>query len=105
MNTYDENAIVERSGRHPLSTGYFVAGLVFLGIATSWVLRAADVIDDDGSRWILPVVLIVAGLAGLTASLARSGRRQDRSSAQDDTGYDEPLVVDPDDQGPDPLAR
>jgi len=72
MSTYDENGSTDRSGRHPMSTGYLVAGLVFLGIAGTWALRAADVIDDEGSRWVLPVVLIVAGLAGLAASVLRS---------------------------------
>jgi hypothetical protein len=84
MSTYDENGSTDRSGRHPLSTGYLVAGLVFLGIAGTWALRAADVIDDDGSRWVLPVVLIVAGLAGLAASVVRSVQaRQDPTPSED----------------------
>ena len=110
MNTYDDTTPAERAGRHPLSAGYLVAGLVFLGIATTWALRAADVIDDDGSRWVLPVVLIVAGLAGLAASVTRSARgRQERVAEEDATytvpGFHEPVEPDPDDQGSDPLAR
>ncbi len=102
MNAYDDHA---GSGRHPLSTGYLVAGLVFLGIATSWALRAADVIDDEGSRWILPVVLIVAGLAGLVAWLVRSaGARNGSASEPEDLPFLDGTADDPD-RGADPLAR
>ena len=117
MNGYDDNRVPDRgadgtatrSGRHPLSTGYLVTGLVFLGIAASWALRASDLIDDEGARWILPLVLIVAGVAGLAASVARSampGRRHVRDDRV--PGYDESDDGDPlaeDDQGLDPLAR
>ena len=107
MNAYDDGGTRD-SGRHPLSTGYLVAGLVFLGIAGTWALRAAEVIDDEGSRWVLPVILIVAGLAGLVASLTRSALpRGGRTTGSDDLRFldepgDEPTA---DDQGADPLTR
>jgi hypothetical protein len=106
VNTYDDNnGWTHSSGRHPLSTGYLVAGLVFLGIAGTWALRAADIIDDEGSRWVLPVVLIVAGVAGLAASLTRSAlpRRQETTTPDDLPLWDEP--DDDGDRGTDPLAR
>jgi hypothetical protein len=111
VNTYDDNGWVDGSvdgpgpGRHPLSTGYLVAGLVFLGIAGTWALRAADIIDDEGSRWVLPVVLIVAGVAGLAASLTRSAlpRRQEATGPDGLPPFDEP--GDAPDQGADPFAR
>ena len=62
---------------HPLSVGYLVCGLVFLGIAASWALRQAGVIESDSQPWVLPLVLVVAGAAGLLALLAKgmTGRK------------------------------
>jgi hypothetical protein len=62
---------------HPLSVGYLVCGLVFLGIAASWALRQMGVIDSDGEQWVFPLVLVIAGAAGLLALVAKgmSGRK------------------------------
>ena len=62
---------------HPLSVGYLVCGLVFLGIAASWALRQMGVIDSDGEQWVLPLVLVIAGAAGLLALVAKgmTGRK------------------------------
>lgn len=65
----------EPSGRHPLSVAHLVAGLVFLGIATIWALRAADVLDAGSMEWVFPLLLVVAGTVGLAASFTRAGRR------------------------------
>lgn len=64
----------------PVSITHLVLGLVLLGIAGSWALRESGVIDPDGMRWVLPVVLLVAGGAGLAASL---GRAVTRSGAEE----------------------
>ncbi len=56
---------------HPLSVGYLVCGLVFLGIAASWGLRQLGVIESGGEQWVLPLVLVVAGGAGLLALVAK----------------------------------
>jgi Zn-dependent protease with chaperone function len=64
--------------RHPVSTSHLVLGLVFLGIAASWALREGEVVGMDGGRWLLPVILMVAGVAGVVASLARSATRRGR---------------------------
>jgi hypothetical protein len=75
--------------RHPLSTAHLVAGLVFLGIALSWALREWGVIDTDGGPWVLPVILVAAGAAGLLASVGkvvagRSGRADVTDDLEDD---------------------
>ena len=56
---------------HPLSVGYLVCGLVFLGIAASWGLRQLGVIGSGGEQWVLPLVLVIAGGAGLLALVAK----------------------------------
>jgi len=56
---------------HPLSVGHLVCGLVFLGIAASWGLRELGVIDSGGEQWVLPLVLVIAGGAGLLALVAK----------------------------------
>ena len=65
----------ERGGRHPLSISYLVAGLVFLGIAVSWALREAGVVDAGDSSWLFPLTLVVVGAIGLVASVVSSARR------------------------------
>jgi hypothetical protein len=61
---------------HPLNVSYLVMGLVFLGIAGSWALREAGVVDLGEVRWLLPMTLVVAGVIGLGAAAAKglSGR-------------------------------
>jgi hypothetical protein len=76
-----------KSGRHPVNVSHLVMGLVFLGIAGSWVLRKLDVIDADGWRWALPAILVLAGAAGLVAAVAKG------------LGRDRPAPVEPRDEG------
>lgn len=64
-----------RSGRHPLSIGYLVSGLIFLGVAASWGLREAGVVEAGSSSWLFPLTLVVVGAIGLAASVVSSARR------------------------------
>ncbi len=48
-------------------------GLAFLGLAAIWAVLAADALDGDALRWLLPVPWLVAGAAGLLATTL--GRR------------------------------
>lgn len=64
-----------KGSRNPVSTGHLVAGLVFLGIAAMWLLRGTGVIGPDDDRWLVPGVLVVAGLTGMIVWLARGIRR------------------------------
>ena len=75
---------------HPLNVSYLVVGLVFLGISGSWALRAADVVDTGDVSWLLPAVLVAAGVIGLVAFAARG---VSRTRQHDDPGaepYDAP---------------
>jgi hypothetical protein len=68
------------------SVPHLVMGLVFLGLAGSWVLHEVGVIESVQVQWLLPLILVVAGAAGLLASLThglpRSTPTSDEDSAQ-----------------------
>jgi len=66
--------------RHDTDIVSLVAGLLFLGVVGSWALEEVNVLP--GSRgWLLPLVLVAAGLIGLVS--ARPGRRRKRGQASD----------------------
>ena len=73
---------------HPLNVSYLVVGLVFLGISGSWALRTAGVIDDRDVGWLLPLVLVVAGVVGL-AAFATKGIARNRTGDTDTDEYDD----------------
>jgi hypothetical protein len=56
---------------HPVNIAHLVFGLVFLGIAGSWALGASGAVDPEDSAWLFPLILVIAGAAGLVASLAK----------------------------------
>jgi len=71
---------------HPLNVSYLVLGLVFLGIAGSWALWAAEVIDTSDVQWLVPLSLVVAGVIGLAAFAAKGlgrSRKPELRSADD----------------------
>jgi hypothetical protein len=70
------------STKRPVNATYLVVGLVFLGLAGAWVLRETGVMDSDGFQWLLPLVLVVAGAAGLVATVAKSMTRNRRSKSE-----------------------
>lgn len=63
-------------GRHPVNVGQLVMGLAFVGLAAIWAVLAADVLDGDTLRWLLPVPWLVAGAAGLLATTMGAARRR-----------------------------
>lgn len=81
---------------HPLSVTHLVVGLVFLGIAGSWALRQANLIEADDVTWLFPVALVIAGGVGLVAAMAKGvrGSRKPtpelRSEYVEQTPYDAP---------------
>ena len=64
---------------HPLNVSYLVVGLIFLGLAGSWALREAGVIDLGEAQWLLPLTLVVAGAIGLLAFAAKGFRGRNSS--------------------------
>ena len=72
---------------HPLNVSYLVVGLIFLGISGSWALRTAGIIDNRDVGWLLPLVLVVAGVVGLAAFATKGITRIGTSST--DTDADE----------------
>lgn len=80
-------------GRHPVNVGHLVMGMAFLGLLVVWAIVQADVIDNEDIRWLLPVPWVLAGAAGLVASVL-AGRRQARPQHQV-TGRVPPAVSDP----------
>ena len=57
--------------RHPADVVALVFALVFLGAAAAWAGWEHGSLTVDDVAWTIPVVLILAGLAGVTASLRR----------------------------------
>ena len=73
-----------------IRVAHLVFGLLFLGIATVWLLRTTDVIGPHDLAISGPVVLIAAGVVGLVVSLASSRRdRRPDQSRYDDTSQHE----------------
>lgn len=73
-----------------IKVAHLVLGLVFLGITAVWALAEAGTVDWHGSRYAVPIILLVAGAAGLIASLAGGRRRPARRT----TGADARSVAD-----------
>jgi hypothetical protein len=79
---------------HPLNVSYLVVGLALLGIAGSWALRQAGVIDAGSVDWLIPLTLVIAGGIGLVAFVAKSLRRSRTDASPTGTSYDEELGYD-----------
>jgi hypothetical protein len=64
---------------HPLNVSHLVVGLVFLGIAGTWALRATGLVGADAVHWLLPLILVAAGALGLVGFTAKGLKHRDDS--------------------------
>ena len=64
------------AGRHQVHVTHLVLGVVFLGLFLVWALRTSGVAHAGDLRWLLPLPLVLAGGAGLVATLPRLLGRQ-----------------------------
>jgi hypothetical protein len=55
--------------RHPFDVLSFVSGTVFVALAVAFLAEGNDVLLR--ARWLLPVLLVVVGGAGLVSALRR----------------------------------
>ncbi|GAB2968512.1 hypothetical protein [Nocardioides montaniterrae] len=59
-----------RSGAHPVHIPHLVMGLAILGLVTVWALLVPlDAVDLHDARWLLPLPWLIAGAAGLLATI------------------------------------
>src|SRR3954454_24504230 len=63
------------AARRP-SVLHLVMGLVFLGFAGLWALAASGVVDSEDT-WLVPGLLVVAGVAGLVTTVLAGRRHPD----------------------------
>ena len=72
------------SNSRPLNVSYLVVGLIFLGISGSWALRASGAVDTGDVQWLMPLVLVGAGVIGLVAFTAKGLTRGRHEAVEDD---------------------
>ena len=74
LDTRDDGTAPARSfraGLHPVNVGHLVMGVAFTGLAIIWALLMSDAVDGGDLRWLLPIPLVAAGIAGLVATAPR----------------------------------
>jgi len=59
--------------RHPVDAVALVAGVVVLLAVAGWSLWWTDVIPGHAYSWLVPAGLLLAGAAGIAASLRAPG--------------------------------
>lgn len=64
-----------RTGRHQVNTGHLVMGVAFLGLVGAWAVLVSDTVAIEDHGWVLGLPWLVAGAAGLLATVLRGPRR------------------------------
>jgi hypothetical protein len=77
-------------GRHPVNIGHLVMGMAFLGLVAVWAIVQSDAVADEHIRWLLPLPWVLAGGAGLVASVLAGRRNHERQ-----VGWVQPEPVEP----------
>ncbi|GAA4811937.1 hypothetical protein ACFQ0K_04380 [Nocardioides caeni] len=75
-----ERDALPRSGWHTVNVGHLVMGVAFVGLSVLWLLVTTDRVELAESHWLLPLPWLVAGAAGLVATMLRGRRRPDDTS-------------------------
>lgn len=71
----EKTVLLRPAGRpREFKTAHLVVGLIYLGIAAAWALHASGVVEN-GAGYLVPGVLVLAGLVGLIAGFVASRRR------------------------------
>lgn len=64
------------SGRHPVHVPHLVVGLALIGLVAVWALVVPlGAVDLHDAHWLLPLPWLVAGAAGLIATVLSRRRR------------------------------
>lgn len=71
--------MIRLGDRHPVNVSSLVAGILFVGVALAWALFEAGAIGITGLGWLLPLLLIGAGIVGVVVSVRRGSGRSQRS--------------------------
>jgi len=93
MSEHDDTSIITtpadrpRPERAPIKVAHLVFGCFFLGVATLWALTESGNLTWQGTSYLVPLTLLLAGAIGLTASLVGNtvDRRRRAATAHDDT--------------------
>lgn len=75
-DTPHESQTLPATGWHPVNVGHLVMGTAFLGLFVVWALLSSDLVALADARWLLPLPWLIAGVAGLGATVIRNGRRR-----------------------------
>ena len=72
--------------RHELDVFSLVTGLLFVAVAAGHLLDESSQLDFDG-RWVVPLVMVAIGVAGLAGLVrGREPRPADATTAEASTG-------------------
>ncbi len=73
--------------RHATDVVSLVFGTIFAGFSVLWVLYVAGSLDNHNAWWAGPIVLVVAGAAGLVAALRPTADPAEPSRSGDNPAW------------------